>query len=451
MKRIIFLPALLLCFSMLNAESYDITVDEAVELAVQNNLLLKTKEFELQTKERAKNRMWNQFVPSVSFAPGFQGNLMPDEASSSMVPAVDLPDWAVSLGISASLPLNAAMFTGIKATQKDFHNGIISYETAVAQLERDVKKSYYNLVFLEQMIALFEQNLQTAESRFIQAKVKFDNGYLPRLQMLTAQAMVENLKPQLIGQRHLYKVSMMNFKVYLGLAFADEMILSENGLIIHELALDVDNLIDTNLTDRLDIQLLMGTLDYLKLSKTTLLVGQLSPSVVFGVNYSARQSIYLEDKPDDLAWNDSATMTIGFSVPIDQLIPGSKTWTSAEEMQDSIGSMEIQLQNALRMAELEIRSKVMNIEKSTENIRSLEFNVELNDLVYKDNETGYNVGTIDILDLESAEDDLKQAKINLISEKVNYLSTLADLEYAVNQKLVDHEESKSEKGVEDEK
>ena len=472
MKRLLLTIIIITFATTFFGETFTLNCDEAVSTAIENNLMLKKEEIGLKTKKRAKDSLWNQFLPSIKFSPGFSMNLidstLPDimiaDKDSAMMtsetdegtmyfntpvsvlePSSELPNWAVSMGISAQLPLNAAMFTGIEVTRQDYFNGIVSYETAVAQLKRDVKKSYYNLIFLQQLISLFEQNLETATKRYEQALIKFNNGYLPKLQLLTAQAMVENIKPQIIGQKHLYQVSIMNFKIYLGLSFTDTLELSENGLEVFPIKLNSKELIDKNLKSRLDIRFLMGNIDYLKKSKTSFLVGQLSPSVLFGISYNASQSIYLEDKPDDLDWRENSSLTIGFSLPIDQMIPGSKTWVKAKAMGDSIDALKIQLQNGLRMAELDIRRTVMNIDKSWQNIGSLNFNVELNSEVYSENERGYNVGQIDILDLEDAEDSLKQAKIDLIREKVTYLSTLVDLEYALNLKLDEIKENEGEK------
>ena len=87
------------------------------------------------------------------------------------------------------------------------------------------------------------------------------------------------------------------------------------------------------------------------------------------------------------------------------------------------------------MAELDLRNTYNNLNKSKENIDSLTFNIKLNQELFDESEKGYKAGRVDILDLEDAENRLHQARLNLIQEQVNYLSTVVDLEYALNTKI----------------
>ncbi|MDR1024414.1 MAG: hypothetical protein LBL56_01710, partial [Treponema sp.] len=45
------------------AETMRLTVDEAVKLALENNLSLQTGAIALDTKRRANDLVWNQFLP----------------------------------------------------------------------------------------------------------------------------------------------------------------------------------------------------------------------------------------------------------------------------------------------------------------------------------------------------------------------------------------------------
>lgn len=465
-KSLLFFFTLILFMpSLLFSKSYQINLDETVALAIKGNLSLKVQEVALKTKERNKKWVATTFLPTINFTPAFSANLIPQSDSLVLVPNVqgatsvfadgktiyssppinavsisgnDLPVWATSLGLQVSLPINAAMFIAIDTVKKDYENGLISYATAEAQLERDVKKSYYNLILLKQSLSLLESNLESAQRRYAQAQRQYNLGVVPKIQMLSAQATVENLKPQLTASRHYYDVAIMNFKIYLGLEFEDEIELTDSTLTINELTLDMDKLISENIHSRLDIALLKGNLDYLKKSKTASLVGALTPSLIFGLNYNAATALYKNDsplKPDTTEWNKSSSFSVAISVPVDKLIYGSSAYKQGYEIQDSITSLDIQLTNALRMAELDLRNTYNNLNKSKENIDSLTFNIKLNQELFDESEKGYKAGRVDILDLEDAENRLHQARLNLIQEQVNYLSTVVDLEYALNTKI----------------
>jgi outer membrane protein TolC len=61
--------------------------------------------------------------------------------------------------------------------------------------------------------------------------------------------------------------------------------------------------------------------------------------------------------------------------------------------------------------------------------------VEINEQSLKMSRESYDNGGIALLDLETAENDLLQAETDLLSEKFNYISSLLDLEKALNTRL----------------
>lgn len=462
-KRVVFY-VLLFLNGALHAKSYQLSVQEAVDLAIKGNLSLKREEVALKTKERNKKWVANHFLPSINAGASFSFNLVEPSDSVVMVPDLtgpslsqkgttlypnssintiktagkDLPKSVAGISLSVQLPLNASMFLSIDTAQQDYQSGLISYAAVEAQLERDVKKIYYNLILLDKTVALLESNLDTAQNRLNQATLQYNKGYAAKLQMLNAKAALENLRPQLTAQRHYRESALMNFKIYLGLDFDDEIELTEDQLEVLSYQLNANQLIENHLTDRMDIQLLMGNIRYLKSSKTAALVGALSPSLLFGLNYSGTTPLYPSGsplKPEKSELNNAASFSMALSLPLDQLIYGSKGWQTEKTMQDNLEALELQLKNALRMAELDIRNQIMNLEKSWQLIESLQFNIVLNREVYEENEQGYQAGRVDIVDLQEAQDRFNQAKLTLIQEKVNYLGAVAELEYALNQQL----------------
>ncbi len=101
-------------------------------------------------------------------------------------------------------------------------------------------------------------------------------------------------------------------------------------------------------------------------------------------------------------------------------------------MKDEIRGMETELASALQLAEIEIRSIVMELDKSEKKIEALLLNRDLAERAYELADEGYNAGTVELLTLESTSDDLEKARLDVLSEKYNYQSALLDLEYAVN-------------------
>ena len=125
MKKTFFLLTLI-CFSLqaFSAETYRLSLEEAVEIALKNNLDLKTSEIALRTKQRNKRQVYNQLMPSLSAGVALsRSNLNPGEnmrkmfssgsssgGASSLIPSTVYPDWTASFQVNGTFSLNGAFF-----------------------------------------------------------------------------------------------------------------------------------------------------------------------------------------------------------------------------------------------------------------------------------------------------------------------------------------------------
>ena len=126
-KAFIFLISAVLSAPAFPAETYRLTPEEAVEIALKNNLDLKTSEIALRTKQRNKRQVYNQLMPSLSAGVALsRSNLNPGEnmrkmfssgsssgGASSMIPSTVYPDWTASFQVNGTFALNGAFFTAV--------------------------------------------------------------------------------------------------------------------------------------------------------------------------------------------------------------------------------------------------------------------------------------------------------------------------------------------------
>ncbi len=433
-----------------------LTVDRAVEIAMHNNLQIKSSAIDTRIKERKADYAWNRFVPSVQVS-GTLGRMNEDQSSSFMVPdptsevppqsgsgvydrfmysEVDLPQWSVSAGLDMSLTLNLAMFNGIRATKLDYQAGRISYKQAQQQVARNVKKSFYNLLLMQENRQLMVENIDAAERRYEQAQINYENGLVPELTVLNAQVAYENLKPQLKSIDLGYRQAIQGFKMTLGVSLDRELEL-EGSIDAEPVTVDAEELIDKHLADRLDVQSLLNAITSLNNQVKATKLQAFTPSLILGYNMDPSFSGDPWDDPwfDDISndWNQRSgmfRMTIAMS--LDSLLPFSQAQVGLRELEDNILKTRIGLMQTLEGAELEIESTVQQLEKSRDTINTLQLNVERARRAYEMAEEAYNAGSQELLEVQNAEIELKQARLEVLKEKYNYLSALIDLEYQLN-------------------
>jgi len=430
MKRRYTFSLLLLFISValqVNAQDIELDVDTAVSLALRNNLGLKSDRVDLETKQRAKQSSWNEFLPSVTLGTGLTGSGGSRSTASS--------PWDLSASITASLPLSAANIYSMNSTRLSYEAETISLEDTEKKLVRDVKAAFYNLIVLKQKISLIEQNIETAQKRYDGAKANYESGIISELTMLSAQVTLEALKPDFEEAAVDHEIAEMQFKQALGLD-RDTPLSIEGSIEPKTLELEAGKLSQTHLENRLDIKALLKELEILETQKKLTTAEEYTPTL--SLSYAFRTGVsdpFRADWGSSGSWYDSSTVGISLSLPLDGLIPGSSSRVKILEIDDSIEKTRIELVQKRELAEVEIESIVLRLAKSLRTSKALEQNVLLAQKTYNLAENRYNAGVGGLLEVEDAYDALQEAKLGVLEERYNYLTGLFDLEYALNTRL----------------
>jgi len=468
MKKI--LSVLVISFvliTMISAETVVLDIEKSVELALENNLGLKSSRIDVEIKKRASDLSWNRFIPTVQASSTMMrwnleqsGTSLIGSGIETIIPGVgtnysdvlsvgyDLPQWGLSAGLDFSLNLSYALFKEMKGTKLDYEAGLISYETALKQLERDVRKNFYNILVYEENLWLMEQNIEAANNRFEQAKINYKNGLVPELSVLSAQVGYENLKPALTEMKLGYDIMKDGFKILLGIDLSEDISL-EGDIIINPVFLNTEQLTNHFLNRRLDIQSMNKSVESLENSKAALKLQTMTPMLNLGLNFDpAFQSDPLEnnwfDNIEDNWSQQSGMFRMTLAMSLDSFLPWSKTQTGIRDMEDGISQLKLGIAQANAGAELEIKTIVMKLNKSMEQLETLILNISLAHEAYRLSQEAYDAGSKELLEVKDAERDLNTAKLEVLKEKYNYITGLLDLEYALNATLEEIKEISNE-------
>lgn len=434
-------------------ESLTVDLERAVELALEYNLSLKGKQLDLVKKRRAMSTVWNSFVPSLGVTATVSrmneartvSGVTVDPTSESIPGSgvydrmvsysTEISPWNLSLGVNADLMLNLALFDGITATRLSYESGLISYEQARKQLDRDVRKNFYNLLLMQRNRELFLQQIAAAESRYEQARINYRNGLVPELTMLQAQVAWENLKPALEAMDLGFDQALGGFKMTLGLGQATELEL-QGTIEIEPVELEAQPLIDEYLAGRLDIQSLIYGMESLKVAKRSTINRAFTPNLVLGWSYDPSVNDPFNsdtDLFDGDSWNQQGGMLrITLAMQLEGLLPGSKTRVALADMDEDLRNMQLGLMQAIEGAEMEINALVKSLKKSQSSLNTLQLNVELAQRAYRMAEEAYRAGSRELLEVQNSEIELNKARYELLKEKYTYVTGLLDLQYALN-------------------
>jgi outer membrane protein TolC len=428
---------------------------EAVELAVKNNLSLESARIALDTKKRKSDLVWNQFLPDLSV----QGTLAMDNEETTIsgslpvplnpfltaappgtpdiygsVPySVTAPRWHMQGNVSASLALSSALFAGIKTIRQDYRLGLVTFEKAKVQLERDVRKAYYQMLLLEESLVVQRDSLAAAERQVNIARANYNSGLAPELTLLQARVNRDNLRPDIEESENNRKVAMANFAMILGLPYDTQFELVPLDGDIRYADLEMTELISKAASGKIDVLELQEQVLYLKNARTAQALQLWTPNLIFAWNYAP---VFIRDPWKDSwgdgdNWQKGGTFSISLQWKLNNLFPFTKEGQGLKDTDNQLKALNIGLAQMIRGTELEIYNTALSLEKTRNSIEARNQTVELARQSYESTEAAYRGGLQDFNSVQNAEEALRQARMGVVAQQFSYLLGLIDLEYAI--------------------
>jgi outer membrane protein TolC len=414
--------------------------DEAVNLAIKNNLSLETSRASSAVKKRASDLSWNQFIPSVDVGGAIvRLNETPQAMTLQLPPALGGPismgggsQWRVAGSVSASLNFNYAMIKDMDRLRLDYEKGLVSFEKARAQLERDVRKAYHNMLLIQENINLLRGSFENAGRQVQMAQANYNAGLAPELTFLQAQVARENLRPVIDQAENGLKLSMAQFAMFLGLDYNTPFELEPVQGKTNFIPINVAEMISKAASGKPDIQELRQDILTLNNVKKSTWYRLYTPTL--SLSWNADPS--LQD-PWNTSWfgNDkwkqqSGNFRISLGFRLNGLVPYTSEHQALKNLDDQIAAVNLGLTQMIRGTEIEIYNTVLALERARTSAQAQAHTVSLAEQSYRLTEQAYQAGLQDYFQVQNAEQSMRQARVQMLEQQFNYLNGLIDLEYS---------------------
>jgi len=440
-----------------------ISPDQAVDLAIKSNLGLEASRSSLETKRRASRYSWNQFIPNVTVAGIFNmdnearamsgsraieeiplnplfGGMLPQGVPNfyGVIPySMEMPQWQFVGNIQASLNISAAMFENMRRLRLDYETGVLGYDKAKRQLERDVRKMYHSILLLRENIELMQGSFANVERQVQMAQANYNAGLAPELTLLQARVARENMRPIIDQVENGYKLSMAQFAMFLGMDYDTQFELipiSNNTSAVSNdfVQLDVTEMISRAAASKPDVQELKHAISMLE-SARRMQIMSLTPVLSLGWSNSSVSMLWKKDtKPANIdTWTNSGSLSITFSLRLHSLIPWSSDFQGIKNLDDQLRTLNINLAQMVVGTEIEVYNTVLSLERTRINTQAQQETVRLAEQAYRLTEQAYRAGLQNYIEVQSSQQSLHQARVQLLEQQFNYLNGLIDLEYAI--------------------
>ena len=423
-KSVAFFALAFLVFSGF-CESRSLTVDDAVKLALENNVSVERNEITLNALKRANAHSWNSASPSISFSGSGSVpiNALTDEELKS--------DYDASFGISAtvSVSLSANLYTNMNTAKFNYEIGEITFSDALRSVELSVRQTFYALLYEKENIALQEKNSEISKSQYEANLSKYNAGRLSELDVLSSEVNYKSTIPTVQTAKTTYENDLSSFKQLLGLDLGEEIDLDgrlEDKIILDEITLDGVEIASSTIRT---LEKRVAAADNAILDKR---FSAYSPTLNASLRWQD-QSWYLGYDGTVPARNDakkSTTLSLTATIPLDGLLPWSSRHDAIESAKDSKKDYELQLENARTTLQMNIDSYLRLIKNSQASITAKQANVKLAQKSYNMTLEAYNRGVKDYLSLQNANSALLSAQVSLQNEIKTLVNAILNLENA---------------------
>ena len=434
-RSLLIFGCLLIPFLIHAQDSVHVNLQQAIEIALNENPTIKIANRNIESKKYYKNEQIAALFPSVSGSGSYQrtvkkqkmtmemgGNPMTIEVGTSN---------NYSAGLSLSLPLVAApTWYNLKLSQLDVEAAMESARSSRISLVNEVKKAYYGMLLAKDSYRVLLVNYENVEYTAANINSKYEQGLASDFDKLRADVQVKNQKPQLTSAENTVQLATMMLKVLIGVD-VNEPIIFDGQLSDFEaemLSYQVPEAQNVSLSNNSDLQQLDLSKNSLDMS-VKLIKASACPTLVF--SGSAQYMTMANDfKFADYNWFPYAVIGLSLNVPITSWIGTSY---KIKETRIAIENLEEQRQYVENNLRVSVNNNLSNIRNALEDVTSNKETMMQAQRAYEIVQKQFEVGLATWLDLNSAELALTQSQLLYHQSIYNFLTAKTELEALMGQ------------------
>jgi outer membrane protein TolC len=403
LRLIVFLS---ICFP-LTAQGAGFTVEDAVSLALQNNLDIRMAEQDARLARAEFGAAWaDLFMPSLQVT----GNFSYTDPAASAAAYNDA--YAFGLMVKRDLFSGGKFWFAREAKRLTLENAELKLNEKKKETIRATRTGFYGLLLLKEKLRIAVEYDKSLKYRLESARVNYANGAISRLDYLKEQVKYKNNQPQLLKARNDYATARVDFSAFIG--WTDPEPAEPAGDILESLKLAPKNRDEAAVTAAaLEKDLSLRTLDYeasVAEANRAALWAARWPALSGSFNYKFD---YKNDGGGGRAFLPGWTASLSLVVPLDPWVPGvsrlSYQLEGAEALAEKKRLQREQIEAAVKGR---IKALYLHAALAEESIAGQKENVAQAKLVQETAQRQYREGSLSALDLNDAELAYSQALAN---------------------------------------
>ena len=407
-----------------SAQSLNVTLDECIRIALNDNPTIIVADMEIQRVDYSKKQTLGQLFPQVNFTANYNRTL----AKQTMV-MMDQEfkvgtDNQHSVGFQGSLPIIVpSLWKSIKLSDTQILQNIEQARSSRLSLVNQVKNAYYALLLARDSKRVIEANHNTALLNADIFEKQYEIGVASEYDKTRARVAATTLEPSILDAENSITALKLQLKVLMGMDVAVDIepveTLDDFKAQMYENTLRVD----TSLVNNTNLRQLDLQTDYLK---QALKVQKMSwaPTLNGTINYMWN-SMSNGSPFKNFNWNPYSQAGLALTW---NLFSGGQRYYKQKQAEIAVREMKWQRENLVRGLNSQVETQLNSIKS---NLKQIESNAASVALAEKSNniiQESFKLGVGTFLQIQDTQNALLGARLSYYQAIYNLLVSQSNLE-----------------------
>ena len=434
-----------------------ITLDQALQIALSENIAVKVADKEIERTKYAKRGTYAALFPQIDGSGSYQrtikrqvvyfdGNPMAGlggsssgsgsssgtgsgsegSTSSSKGGGIEMGRLnTMSFGVSAARPIvNAQLWESVKITGMDVELAVEKARSSRLNMVSQVKNAYYAALFAKEAFDVYREVYENALNNYYETEKKYNVQKATDLDMARAKTNVANAIPNVYNAESSVMLSLWQLKAVMGvdLEMNIDVVGSINdyaGMLEYDTAQHNEISLESNSTMK---QLAIQAEELAR--SIRLKQYAYIPTLSLAFNFSG--NTMFNDVPSS-QWNWTPYSTVGLSLQI-PIFSGLKRMNDVKQARNQYQQMQYNITDTERNLKIAIRQSLNTMDTNVKSYSAAEEAVDAAQKAYNIASKSYEVGRATLTDLNDAQLALTQAKLSQSQAIYNFVVAKTSLE-----------------------
>lgn len=405
------------------AESVDMTLEDSVRTALDNNYNIKQQEAEYDSAVWARHQARRRFGPTVNW-----------QSTATKMGGKYYDSANLSRSFGNGLTLTMPIYTGgqlegaIKAADLAMNANELGLELCKQQVKAATMSAYYQALQAKNQIKVAQDSVNTLTEHLKNVNAQYTVGTVAKSDVLGTQVQMANAEQNLINANNSYDVAIASLNNVMGLPTDTELNLTDSlDYNVYEIPLEECTAYARS--NRPDVLMADYQVAIAEVGVQQARAGYM-PKVSAQVSKSWAGEDPFGSEETDKRYAQNNNWTAGVVLSWD-IWDNNVTQSKVNQSKAAVAKAEAAAENTRQSGDLEVRTAYLNLKAAEKSINTTQVAVDKAQEDYKIAQVRYAAGVGTNLDVMDAEEKLAQAQTNYYTALYNYNSSKAALDKAM--------------------